>query len=153
MAAILKVVLFYLILLSGYGYCFGEQELGIPLSSSLTLLTQRIPIMDFKYFVTAYQINREIGGNLADVLDKISNVIRERFKLKRHVQALTAEGRMSAWILSILPFVVAAALSAIRPEYVGVLITEPVGQKLILLALCLWFLGIVVIKKIIRVDY
>ncbi len=132
---------------------FREQELGISLSSSLLILTQKIPLMDLKYFVTTYQINREIGGNLADVLDNIANLIRERFKLKMHVKALTAEGRMSAWVLSILPFAVALALSVVRPDYVGMLFNEPFGQKLILVALCLWSLGIIVIKRMINIDY
>lgn len=132
---------------------FKEQELGIPLSSSLLQLARRIPIANLKYFVTAYQINREIGGNLAEVLDNISKIIRERFKLKRHVQAITAEGRISAWILGVLPFVVGMAMYVIRTEYVSILLTDPVGQKLMFAALCLWFLGIIVINRMVQIEF
>ncbi|HHT9120803.1 MAG TPA: type II secretion system F family protein [Candidatus Hypogeohydataceae bacterium YC41] len=132
---------------------YREQELGIPLESALVNLTERVPLLDLKYFATAYLIHRELGGNLAEVLQNISRIIRERFKLKKHVHAITAEGRMSAWVLSILPFATAVSFFAIRPEYINTLLTDPLGQKLTFVALCLWFIGIIVIRRIVRIEY
>lgn len=132
---------------------FKEQELGISLYSAFLSLCNRVPIADMKYFVTAYQVNREIGGNLAEVLENISKIVRERFKLKRHVQALTAEGRMSAWVLAILPLVVALVLFTTRPEYASILIVEPLGQKAVFLAVSLWLIGIIVIRKLVQFSY
>ncbi len=132
---------------------FREQELGLTLSSSLLNLVQRVPIMDLKYFYTAYQVNREIGGNLAEVLDNIARIIRERFKLKRHVSALTAEGRFSAVILCLLPFFVAFGLSLIRREYVGLLFTDPLGLKFLLVGIIFWFFGVIVIRRMVNIEY
>lgn len=132
---------------------FKEQELGIPLTSALINLTKKIPLTDLKYLVTAYLINRELGGNLAEVLEKISVVIRERFKLKRHVQGITAEARYSAYIIGGLPFITTVAIYLVRPGYFDILVKEPFGQKLILLAIIMWFLGVMTIKKLIKIDY
>ncbi|MFQ5862420.1 MAG: type II secretion system F family protein [Candidatus Brocadiales bacterium] len=132
---------------------FKEQKLGVPLSTALLELTKRTPTMDFRYFVTAYLVNREIGGNLSEVLENISRLIRERFKLRAHVQAITAEGRWSAWVISLLPIATVAAIFTIRPEYFRLLVEEPFGQKLILIAIGMWFMGIVVTRRLVHVDY
>ncbi len=130
-----------------------EQGLGIPLNTSLKHLAEKIPIMDIKYFVTAYLVNREVGGNLTEVLDNIASLIRERFKLKRHVAALTAEGRISAWVLGLLPLVTSMALFMLRPDYFKFLISDPTGKKFILVAVIMWLAGIVVVGKLVRVEY
>jgi tight adherence protein B len=130
-----------------------EQGLGIPLNTSLRRLTEKIPIMDMKYFLTAYLVNREVGGNLTEVLDNIASLIRERFKLKRHVMALTTEGRISAWVLGALPIGTATILFLIRPDYFKFLISDPSGKKLILVSVIMWLAGIVVIRKLIHVEY
>jgi tight adherence protein B len=130
-----------------------EQGLGIPLNTSLRRLTEKIPIMDMKYFLTAYLVNREVGGNLTEVLDNIASLIRERFKLKRHVMALTTEGRISAWVLGALPIGTATIVFLIRPDYFKFLISDPSGKKLILVSVIMWLAGIVVIRKLIHVEY
>ncbi len=130
-----------------------EQELGIPLSTSLKRLAEKIPLMDARYFVTAYLVNREIGGNFTEVLDNISSIIRQRFKLKRDVAALTAEGRISAWVLGLLPIVTTVGIFIVRPDYFTFLISDPTGKKLILISVIMWLAGVVVIKKLVRVEY
>lgn len=135
------------------GRAFKEQELGIPLSTSLVNLTKRIPTMDLKYFVAAYQVNKELGGNLAEVYENISKIIRERFKLRRHVQAITAEGRWSAWVLALLPIGTAGVIFILRPEHLRILLREPVGHKLIIIAMIMWLTGVIVIRRLIRIDY
>jgi len=131
---------------------FKTQELGIQLSTELIELTKMIPILDMKYFVTAYLVNREIGGNLTEVLDSSARIIRERFKLKRHVAALTAEGRMSAWVLGGLPFITAFGIFAMRPDYFIFMVSESTGRILILISFLMWLVGIIVIRKLVNVE-
>jgi tight adherence protein B len=109
--------------------------------------------MDMKYVLTAYLVNREVGGNLTEVLENISSLIRERFKLKRHVAALTTEGRISAWVLGALPIGTATAVFLLRPDYFKFLISDPTGKKFILISVIMWLAGIVVVGKLVRVKY
>lgn len=136
-----------------FSRAFKEQELGIPLSTALVHMNKRIPTMDLKYFVAAYQVNKELGGNLAEIYENISKIIRERFKLKRHVQAITAEGRWSAWVLSLLPICTSGIIFILRPEHLRLLLREPLGQRLIIIAIIMWVTGVIVTKRLVRVDY
>lgn len=128
-----------------------EINFGMGLPEALTRLAQRVPLEDARYFVIAVLIQRETGGNLAELLDNIAVIVRARLKLLGQVRTLSAEGRLSAWILGLLPFVLAMLINAINPEFMQVLWTDPVGVQLVGSALGSMALGIVWMRKIIRI--
>lgn len=121
---------------------FDEINFGVSVQDALLSLAMRIHSPDLRYFVVAVLVQRETGGNLSELLTGIAALIRERMKLKGTVRVLSAEGRLSAWILSLLPFVVAAAISVLNPRFVAVLWTDPVGIRMAGAALILMALGI-----------
>jgi tight adherence protein B len=131
---------------------FNEYNHGLELNLALLNLCQRVDLKDLKFFATAVSIQRETGGNLAEILEKIANLIRERFKLHRQVKALTAEGRLSGLILVFLPPVTALILYLLNPEYMGTLGTHPLGRTMVLTALGFQGLGMLVIRKIVRIK-
>lgn len=129
-----------------------EVNFGISLQQALQNLSVRVPSTDLRYFVIAVLIQRETGGNLTEVLTNLSFLIRERLKLLMKVQVLSAEGRMSAWILSILPFALAGVINVINPKFMAVLWTDPMGTKMIGAALSMMTVGILWMRKIIRIH-
>ncbi len=128
-----------------------EINFGIPLEDALNNLAVRVPVTDLRYFVVAVLIQRDTGGNLAELLDNLAKLMRERFKLLGQVKVLTAEGRLSAWILTILPFALAVFINLINPRLMGVLWTDPLGQKLVVAALLGMLLGIFWMWRIIKI--
>ncbi len=130
---------------------FEEINYGISTQQALMNLSTRIPVTDLRYFVIAVLIQRESGGNLAEILESISSLIRGRLKLLGTIRVLSAEGRMSAWILSCLPFAVAFMIHLVNPGFLNVLITDPMGQKLIGGALFMMAAGIYVMSHIIKI--
>ncbi len=135
-----------------FGRAYEEQNLGIPIEQALKNILKRMPNMDLKFFVTAVAIQRQAGGDLAEILDKISYIIRERFKIMGQVQALTGEGRISGVVLMGLPIALFVAVYYINPKYVMLLFSEPDGRKMIAAAAVLQVLGAVVIKKIVAIK-
>jgi tight adherence protein B len=131
---------------------FEEQNLGIPLDESLRAMTDRIPNLDLKFFVTALILQRQTGGDLAEILDKIGELIRDRFRIWGQVQALTGEGRLSGVVLLALPFVLFAAVYQLNPDYVMVLFTDPMGTKMLGVAVFLQILGALTIRKIVNIK-
>ena len=131
---------------------FEEQNLGVPLEEALDNLTERIPNLDLRFFATAVVLQRQTGGDLAEILDKIGYLIRERFKIWGQVQALTGEGRLSGIVLLALPPVLFLAVYRLNPDYVVPLFTEPMGRKMLAGAIILQLIGAVVIKKIISIK-
>jgi len=131
---------------------YEEQNLGIPIERALKNMLKRIPNMDLKFFVTAVAIQRQSGGDLAEILDKISHIIRERFKILGQVKALTGEGRISGIVLMALPVALFFAVYYLNPEYIMLLFTEPLGRKMIFVAAFLQILGAIVIKKIVAIK-
>jgi tight adherence protein B len=131
---------------------FEEQNLGIPIEVSLHGLAERVPAMDVRFFVIAVVIQRSTGGDLAEVLDKIGRLIRQRFELFGHVKALTAEGRLSGVVLLALPPGLLAFLCFSNYSYVSVLFETPVGTKMLLITIVLQLLGALMIKKIISIK-
>ena len=129
-----------------------EVNFGVSMQQALMALGTRTPSTDLRYFVIAVLIQRETGGNLTEVLGNLSRLIRERLKLFGKIRVLSAEGRLSGWILSLLPFVLAAVINAINPKFMQVLWTDPAGHKLVLLALVMMVLGIFTMRKIIRIH-
>lgn len=131
---------------------FHEQNLGIKMEDALQGMAKRIGLMDVKFFVTAVLIQRTTGGDLAEVLDNISDVIRDRIKLFGTVKALTAEGRLSGWVLLALPIVVFVLELVVNPDYAQVLLDEPLGQYMLIGAGVAQLLGLIMIKKIVNIK-
>lgn len=129
-----------------------EVNFGVSLQQALLNLASRIPSTDLSYFVIAVLIQRDSGGNLTEVLGKLSELIRERFKLLEKVRVLSAEGKLSAWILGLLPFVVAGAINVINPGFMKVLWTDPLGLSMLNAALVMMMLGILWMRQIIRIH-
>jgi tight adherence protein B len=132
--------------------CFDEQNYGLELRSAMGNLVTRIPLQDVRMVVTAILIQRESGGNLAEVLDKASYVIRERFRLKRQVRVHTAQGRLTGWILSFLPLALGVGLYLINPHVMSILWTRPIGVKLLYVSAAMTFVGALIIRKIVNME-
>jgi tight adherence protein B len=132
--------------------CFDEQNYGLDLRTAMTNLVARVPLQDLKIVTTAILIQKESGGNLAEVLDKTSRVIRERFRLKRQVKTHTAQGRLTGWILSILPIALGVALYWMNPQSMSVLWTTQVGVKLLYISGAMTVVGTFIIHKIVNMD-
>ena len=111
---------------------FDQQNFGLPLRDALNALAERMPLLDVKFFVTAVAIQRDTGGNLAEILDNLAHVVRERFKIQRQVRVHTAHGRITGFVLLALPAFLAVALSIINREHMRPLFEEPMGRTLIL---------------------
>ncbi len=135
-----------------FGRVFEEQNLGVPLDESLRSLTDRIPNLDLKFFVTAVVLQRQTGGDLAEILDKIGELIRDRFRIWGQVQALTGEGRLSGIILIALPFLLFLVVYHMNPDYVKVLFTDPMGTKMLAAAVVMQVVGALVIRKIVNIK-
>ena len=129
-----------------------EINFGSGIPEALKGLTQRVDCPDLRFFIISVIIQRETGGNLAEILGKISYLIRERFKLQSRVQVLASEGKLSAIILIAIPFVVALALSVLNPVYIKTLFVDPVGKALVAFALLMMAIGIVVMKRMIEIK-
>ncbi len=135
-----------------FGQAYEEQNLGVPIEQALKSMLVRMPNMDLKFFVTAVSIQKTAGGDMAEILDKISYIIRERFKIMGQVQALTGEGRISGVVLMALPIALFFAVYYLNPDYCMLLFTEELGRKMIAVAVVLQVLGAVCIKKIVNIK-
>jgi tight adherence protein B len=131
---------------------FEEQKFGLPVRDALINLTERVPLVDVKFFVTAVMLQRETGGNLAEILDNLSYVIRERFKIQRQVRVYTAQGRLTMKLLMVQPPVIVLAMMTISPAFMRPLFTDPLGHVLIELGIGLQTVGYFVIRKIIQIQ-
>lgn len=132
--------------------CFEEQNYGLEMKTALDNLINRVPLQDLRIMATAIMIQKESGGNLAEVLDKTSHVVRERFRLKRQVAVHTAQGRMSGWVLTLLPIVLGVLLYLLNPTMISVLWTNPVGLKLLWTASGMVIFGGLIIRHIVNMD-
>ena len=128
-----------------------EINYGVPLNEALHNLAERIPLTDLRYLVIAVLIQRESGGNLAEILHNISHIIRERLKLIAQVRVLSAEGRMSAWILGLLPFIVIILMSMTSPHYISLLWTDPTGIKLLWYGAGMILIGVLWLRRVIHI--
>lgn len=131
---------------------FEEQKLGLSTKVALDRLADRIPIADLRLCVTAMHIQRETGGNLAEILERVAQTIRERFKLMEDFRTMTTSARGSAWILCGLPIVLILVLTAINPDYMAVLLHDPRGHAVIAVAVVLQITGMLLIKKILSIK-
>ena len=131
---------------------FDEQNFGLPLKDALENLTHRIPSLDVRFFATAVLIQRETGGNLAEILENLAHVVRERFKILRQVRVYTAHGRFTGYVLLALPAVLGVALSFINPEHMNLLFREKMGQMMLLFAIVMQTVGFLWIKQVIKIE-
>jgi tight adherence protein B len=136
---------------SEFGRVFEEQNLGIPFEEALNNLVNRVPNLDLKFFVTAVILQRQTGGDLAEILDKIGRLIRERFAIWGQVQALTGEGRLSGIVLLALPPLLFITVYRMNPEYLSLLFTDELGKKMLIGGIVMQLLGALAIRKIVNI--
>jgi tight adherence protein B len=131
---------------------YEEQKFGMPVRDALLNLTERVPLVDVKFFVTAVMLQRETGGNLAEILDNLSYVIRERFKIQRQVRVYTAQGRLTMGLLMGMPPIIVMAMLALNRSFIDPLFKDPIGHTLLVAGITLQTIGYFVIRKIIRIQ-
>jgi tight adherence protein B len=129
-----------------------RQSYGMPLPDALRSFAERVPLLDARFFVTAVLTQREAGGNLSEVLDGLAALIRERFRLKRQVRVLSAHGRITAWVLCGLPVALTAILFAIAPTHIEKLFTDPLGIRMVAVAVVLQVVGFVTMRRIVNIE-
>src|SRR5450830_21024 len=136
---------------SEFRFVHDEMNFGVSLEQALTNLSVRVPITDLRYFVVAVLIQRESGGNLTEVLAKLSQLIRQRLKLFWRIRILSAEGRLSAWVLGLMPFVLAAVMNLFNPAFMSPLWTDPIGISILRTMLMMMATGVFLLRKITRI--
>ena len=131
---------------------FEEQNFGLPIREALLNLAKRVPVADLQFLVTAMLVQKETGGNLAEVLDKAGAVIRERSRLLGQLKIYTAQGRLTGWVLGLLPFIAFAMMNFLNPGYARGLLEDPMGRKAVWIGLGLMAVGIWMIRKIVDIK-
>jgi tight adherence protein B len=139
-------------LASEFRRTFDEQNLGLPLEAALEKLGQRMPMLDVHFFVSAVLLQKRTGGNLAEILDKLAGLIRERFKLRGQVRTISAQGRMSGLVLTMIPVVVGIIMYFVNPSHMRFFLDDPAGAWMAALALGFQVLGFLVIRKIVNIE-
>jgi len=137
---------------SEFRQLYEEQKFGMPVRDALINLTQRMPSVDVKFFVTAVMLQRETGGNLAEILDNLSYVIRERFKIQRQVRVYTAQGRLTMALLMGMPPIIVTVMMILNPGFIKPLFSDPIGHTLVVAGITLQTVGYFVIRKIIKIQ-
>ena len=135
-----------------FGRVFEEQNLGVAMDDSLRSMCERVPNLDLRFFVTAVILQRQTGGDLSEILDKIGALVRDRFRILGQVQALTGEGRLSGVVLMALPLVLFVVVYHMNPDYVSQLFTDRAGKKMLAIAVVMQILGALVIRKIVDIK-
>lgn len=131
---------------------YNEQNLGATVEQAMRNLSSRVPLIDVRFFVSAVMMQREVGGNLAEILDNLAHVIRERFRIKGHVRAVSAHGRLTATVLVILPVTLLAGLMIVAPDYLRTLAEDEHGKYLVVYAIVAQFVGFYFIQRIVRIK-
>ncbi len=131
---------------------FDEVSMGIALPQALQNMTERLDCVDLRFFVTSVGVQRETGGNLAEIIDMLASLIRKRFELQMKVRALSAEGRFSAFILFFLPLFLGAALFKMNPDYMSTLFTDPAGKNLVVVGSFLMVTGAIIMKRMVMIK-
>jgi tight adherence protein B len=135
-----------------FGRCYEAQNLGVPLDAAIEEMTERVPNLDLRFFATAVVLQRQTGGDLAEILDKIGYLVRERFKIWGQIQALTGEGRLSGVVLLSLPPVLFVVMWRLNPNYCMALFTDPMGHQMLAGAIIMQVIGALVIRKIVNIK-
>jgi tight adherence protein B len=131
---------------------FDEQNFGLPLKDALQNLTERVPLLDVRFFATAVMIQRETGGNLSEILENLAHVVRERFKILRQVRVCTAHGRMTGYVLLALPAFLCVALAFINPDHMNLLFRERMGHMLLMAAVVMQTIGYLWIRQVVKIE-
>lgn len=131
---------------------FDEQNFGLPLKDALANLTERMPLLDVRFFSTAVLIQRETGGNLSEILENLAHVVRERFKILRQVRVYTAHGRLTGYVLLALPAFLSVALMFINPEHMQLLFREHIGHMMLMAAVVMQTVGYFWIKQVVKIE-
>jgi tight adherence protein B len=132
---------------------YDRQNFGMPMGEALKGMAERVPVLDARFFVTAVLTQRETGGNLSEVLDNLASVMRDRFKVRRQVRVITAHGRITGWILAGMPPALAGVLCIIAPDQMKLLVTDPLGIKMVAIAAMMQITGTVIIRKLVNIPY
>ncbi len=132
---------------------YDRQNFGMPLPDALRDLGRRVPLIDARFFVTAVLTQREVGGNLSEVLENLSEVVRERFRVKRQVRVITAHSRMTGYVLALMPPLLGTIMTILSPKQMSVLWTDPTGIKMVVGAVILQILGTLIIRKLVNIEY
>jgi tight adherence protein B len=135
-----------------FGKAFADINYGVSVSDAFHAMLARTPSLSLMTVVTAVLVQRESGGNLAEILDKIAAVVRSRFRFQRRVRTLSAEGRLSAWILVLIPFALATVMTVVSPNYLPMMVKDPTGRTLVMFAFVMIIVGIIWIRRIIRIK-
>jgi tight adherence protein B len=132
---------------------YDQQNFGMGLPDALKAFAERVPLLDARFFITAVLTQRETGGNLAEVLDHLAALIRERSRVRRQVRVASAHGRITGWVLSLMPPALAGLMLVIAPEHMKVFIDDPLGMRMIVLAVVLQVIGTLAIRRIVDVEF
>lgn len=132
---------------------YDRQNFGMSMPDALRLLARRVPLLDARFFVTAVLTQRESGGNLAEILDNLGDVIRQRFKVKRQIRVVTAHARLTGGVLVMIPVVIGLAMAIVAPDHIMTLVKDPLGVQMGFAAVGLWLIGYLAIRKLVNVEY
>jgi tight adherence protein B len=138
---------------SEFRLVYDRQNFGMSMPDALRLFADRVPLLDARFFVTAVLTQRESGGNLAEILDNLGDVIRQRFRVKRQIRVVTAHARLTGWVLVMIPVVIALAMVVVAPDHILTLVRDPLGVQMAMAAVGLWVLGYLAIRKLVDVEY
>ena len=132
---------------------YDRQNFGMSMPDALRLFAERVPLLDARFFVTAVLTQRESGGNLAEILDNLGDVIRQRFRVKRQIRVVTAHARLTGWVLTMIPVVIALGMTVVAPDHILTLVRDPLGLQMGAVAFGLWVVGYFAIRKLTDVEY
>lgn len=138
---------------SEFRLVYDRQNFGMSMPDAMRLFAERVPLLDARFFVTAVLTQRESGGNLAEILDNLGDVIRQRFRVKRQIRVVTAHARLTGWVLSMIPVVIALGMVVVAPDHILTLVNDPLGIQMGAVAFGLWLLGYFAIRKLTDVEY
>jgi tight adherence protein B len=138
---------------SEFKLVYDRQNFGMPMPDALRHLAERVPLLDARFFVTAVLTQRESGGNLAEILDNLGDVIRQRFRVKRQIKVVTAHARLTGLVLVFMPVVIALVLIVLAPNHILTLVRDPLGIQMGVAAIVLWILGYLAIRRLVNVEY
>ncbi|MBS1820247.1 MAG: type II secretion system F family protein [Acidobacteria bacterium] len=132
---------------------YDRQNFGAPIPEALRMFAQRVPTLDARFFVTAVLTQREAGGNLAEILERLAGVMRERFRIRQEVRTRSAHGRVTAWVLASMPPVLAVLMTLSNPSHMAVMIADPLGVKMVMAGVAMQLVGMLLVRKIVDIQY
>lgn len=132
---------------------YDRQNFGMSMPDALRHFADRVPLLDARFFVTAVLTQRESGGNLAEILDNLGDVIRQRFRVRRQIRVVTAHARLTGWVLTMMPVGIALTMVVASPDHILTLVNDPLGVQMGVVALLLWVIGYLIIRRLVNVEY